>query len=457
MATGDPVVRRDGRRVCASVCAAVVIVLLISPAGFLEAKKRNSSSPDAAACGTTTVCGVAGTATEQTALWRDADIGTSKRSGASAQADGVFALAGSGVGVGGTRDSLHFMYQVMTGDVDVVAHVLDIGDGHPLAQTGVMIRGSLSSEASHASLIAIRKSGVRFERRLAQSWSTLDTSTGESAVGSWLRLERRGAVVSAFVSTNGSAWELVGSELVNLDAAAYVGVIVASHQPDVLVTAAVDNLSIRKVTSTPEQPTPTPSAGGDVEIPPAPVSEAPVPVIDPPAPTVPDNPVTVSPPDTSAAPPPATPPPATAPSESPAIETPAPPPTGSETGGSTPDPTPPASTSGSGWTSVDPVVPAPVTPPVTSPLVVPRYLAFTPSSDHDTNVDAYTLEIQLASNPGAAVVEVNLGKPPVTDGECRVDVASLLTGLPAGTYIALVTAVNGVGVSPPAASPFFSL
>jgi hypothetical protein len=329
------------------------------------------------------------------------------------------------------------MYQVVRGDVDLVAHVVGIGDGHPLAETGVMIRGSLSSDASHESLTASRTSGVAFERRLARGWSTLGTATTQAAQGAWLRLERRGAVVSAFVSTNGSAWQMVGSELVNLDAAAYVGVVVASHRPTALVTAVVDHVSLRSVGSdaVDSDSVHSDSADSDSDEPETPSSSI----------SEDDKAPTVTEPPRRGAPPPLPEVPSAA--DAPVAPAPAAPP-----GENPPAPSWPS-------TSVEPVVPVPVEPvvPIAPAPVTQRHLAFGPSSDHDSNVEAYTLEIQLVSNPGVSVASVSLGKPAVSNGECFVEVSYVLNGLPAGTYVALVRATNAFGASAAAVSAPFSL
>jgi len=48
-------------------------------------------------------------------------------------------------------------------------------------------------------------------------------------------------------------------------------------------------------------------------------------------------------------------------------------------------------------------------------------------------------------------LSVDLGKPTITEGECRVDISTIILGLAPGDYIATVTAV-GSGTSAPSAS-----
>jgi hypothetical protein len=85
-----------------------------------------------------------------------------------------------------------------------------------------------------------------------------------------------------------------------------------------------------------------------------------------------------------------------------------------------------------------------------------KYLVFEPSPDHDTQVTRYVLRLAPAGSPQAPVVESDLGKPAVTNGECRVDIGSLLNLLPAGSYVALVSADSAAGLSAPGVSAVFT-
>ena len=79
---------------------------------------------------------------------------------------------------------------------------------------------------------------------------------------------------------------------------------------------------------------------------------------------------------------------------------------------------------------------------------------FVPASDHETAVHHYVLDVfPSGADPTVAnsVLSVDLGKPTITEGECRVDISTIILGLAPGDYIATVTAV-GSGTSAPSAS-----
>jgi hypothetical protein len=90
---------------------------------------------------------------------------------------------------------------------------------------------------------------------------------------------------------------------------------------------------------------------------------------------------------------------------------------------------------------------------------MPSAAVFTPSSNHATAVNRYVLELFFAgadtrvANP---VATRDLGKPPVSGGQIRVDIASTILALTPGKYVATVTAFSSGGSSQSAASPTFT-
>jgi hypothetical protein len=92
------------------------------------------------------------------------------------------------------------------------------------------------------------------------------------------------------------------------------------------------------------------------------------------------------------------------------------------------------------------------------PPALPSTAVFTPSSNHATAVDRYLLEVfplgadTTVANP---VATQDLGKPAITNGECRADVSSMILALVPGTYVATVTAIGPGGSAQGAPSPQF--
>ena len=92
-----------------------------------------------------------------------------------------------------------------------------------------------------------------------------------------------------------------------------------------------------------------------------------------------------------------------------------------------------------------------VTVSVVAVVPPPTGVAFTASTDHDTNVTSYVLKIYAAgANPATAtpLATSDLGKPaPAANGDIAVDRASLFSALAVGNYLATVTAIGPGGQS----------
>ena len=93
------------------------------------------------------------------------------------------------------------------------------------------------------------------------------------------------------------------------------------------------------------------------------------------------------------------------------------------------------------------------------PVTLPSAAVFTPSSNHDTAVDRYVLEVfplgadTTVANP---VGTQDLGKPAINNGECRADVSATILALLPGSYVATVTAIGDGGTAQSAPSPPFT-
>lgn len=84
---------------------------------------------------------------------------------------------------------------------------------------------------------------------------------------------------------------------------------------------------------------------------------------------------------------------------------------------------------------------------------------FTPSANHDSTVSHYVLNLfYVGADPYAAnpVASVNLGLPPIVNGEAYADITAAVSALSPGNYFVTVTAVGYGGEATSAPSPAFS-
>jgi hypothetical protein len=92
--------------------------------------------------------------------------------------------------------------------------------------------------------------GLAFQRRTADGVLATHTSGGSGTAPAWVRLKRAGNLITAFVSTDGAAWTMVGQETIALGATAYVGLTAHSHDPSQLATATFDNVAAAPAATT---------------------------------------------------------------------------------------------------------------------------------------------------------------------------------------------------------------
>jgi hypothetical protein len=215
-----------------------------SPDGASWAYAQNASLPG---IGSTAYFGIATTSLDAGALatarvdsvhvsrlphpFVGTDIGSPPTSGSASYdyPSDSYTVTGTG-SVAGTSDSFQYVYRNWTGDGQFVVRV-NSGD-HANGQGGIMLRGSSAANAPHAYIYMRGTGKVAFTRRAGLGTNSLHTSGVSSTSPVWLALERFGAQVDAYRSTNGSDWTLVmSSTLSGLDDTVLVGLAVAGAAP----------------------------------------------------------------------------------------------------------------------------------------------------------------------------------------------------------------------------------
>lgn len=136
----------------------------------------------------------------------------------------------------GTGDDNGFVHRELDCDGVVVARIEEIENAVSLAQVGLQMRESLEPGARHASLVVeSRTVGPRLlflHRDVPSEATSRGSETPAVATPVWLRLERRGDVVSGSWSDDGSAWSDAGSaDLPGLAPTILVGLVAAANEP----------------------------------------------------------------------------------------------------------------------------------------------------------------------------------------------------------------------------------
>jgi regulation of enolase protein 1 (concanavalin A-like superfamily) len=187
---------------------------------------------------------VTGAAAQVSAPWTSRDIGSPALAGSATQSSGVFTINAAGADIWDSSDEFHFVYQAVSGDVDIRARVDSVTSAHAWSKAGVMIRESLNADAAHAMMIASAGKGLAFQRRRSAGAWSVNTAGPYAAPPRWVRLVRAGSTLTAYTSTDGASWTAVGSDTIALGATAYVGVAVTSHNETARTTARVSNVTV---------------------------------------------------------------------------------------------------------------------------------------------------------------------------------------------------------------------
>jgi hypothetical protein len=424
--------------------------------------------------------------------WNGVEVGAPWGStGAFSYLDGAYTTFNSSGSIGDLLDRFGFTYIRVTGDAEIVARVLAPGTPGG-SEAGVMARESLDPDAAHVfAAVAAPSTGIT-KRRIAAGLPTSPGATRTVSPGWWLKLVRRGPLVTTFESAHGAGWTPSSSDIVPLPDTFFLGLAFASgfgltaqgvfdqvsvralaanqsplvtlDTPATTVTAGdavafsasasdpddrveavefyVDGTPVGTDTATPFQATWVEALEGThvltavaIDSEKARTTSVPVTVTVSARATSTDSGSleTTTTPEPSGLPEPAdNPSPTEATSPSPATPSPATTPESV-----VPEPTPVIPPISIPETS-PPVVPPP-TPPVEPSPATSWQLQFAPSPDHDLNVDRYVLQVFTADLVSLAI-ELDLGHPTVSNGVCAVDVSDTVAALAAGSYVFSVRA-----------------
>jgi hypothetical protein len=107
-----------------------------------------------------------------------------------------------------------------------------------------MIRETLDPGSIHAMMVVTPAQGVSFQRRFMTDSTSSDTTTGGIEAPHWVKIERDLAGnFTAYHSTNGSIWEMQGSENIQMSSNVYIGLALTSHNAALTCQAVFTNVT----------------------------------------------------------------------------------------------------------------------------------------------------------------------------------------------------------------------
>ena len=176
--------------------------------------------------------------------WVTGDVGLVAAAGSASYSNSVFTVNGSGADIWGNADAFRYVYQTINGNCDIRARVVSVQNVNSSAKGGVMIRGSLEDDSSHALVDLKGGGGLEFIWRTHGSSSSSSGSASGNAP-QWVRLTRTNNTITAYYSANGTGWTQLGTpQTIGIGPVAYVGLAVCSHSDGTLCAGIFDNVVI---------------------------------------------------------------------------------------------------------------------------------------------------------------------------------------------------------------------
>jgi hypothetical protein len=193
---------------------------------------------------TVTVVVSSSTGTALPGPWTGRDIGSPAIAGSATYANGTFTVKAAGADVWDAADQFQFVYQPMTGNGQVIARVATLTHTDGWTKAGVMIRSQLTTGSAHAFALVSGGYGTAFQRRVTAGGTSSSTTGPASVAPAWVRLVRSGNTFSAYTSSNGTSWTLIGTQSITMGATVYVGLAVTSHNAAALATSSLTNVQV---------------------------------------------------------------------------------------------------------------------------------------------------------------------------------------------------------------------
>jgi uncharacterized repeat protein (TIGR03806 family) len=179
--------------------------------------------------------------------WSQADIGKVGFPGEASFSNERFNLIASGNDIWESTDSFHFAGTPLTGDGEIVAHIVSMQYTDPWAKAGVMFRENLSPGSKNAFMTVTSGGGSVFQHRSKTDDSSGNTDGPLVTVPHWLKLVRAGDTFTGFVSADGNDWQRVESVTIPMEKTLYVGLALSAHNNSALNSTLFDHVSVDRI------------------------------------------------------------------------------------------------------------------------------------------------------------------------------------------------------------------
>ena len=160
-------------------------------------------------------------------------------------ANGKFTLEVAGSDIGGTHDEFVFAYQSI-GDADLIARVDEQEATDDWAKAGVMVRSGLDDDSAYIFCFVTPQNGVVVEMRGTDggNYSGIIAQIPDVNAPHWVRIQRTGASIACWYSTDGSDWQELYRTALFFDTPSYMGLAMTSHVSGEINSTVFSNVTM---------------------------------------------------------------------------------------------------------------------------------------------------------------------------------------------------------------------
>lgn len=183
------------------------------------------------------------------AAWQHADIGQVGAQGGFTfnSQNNSYSVTGAGEGTRGISDSMSFIYRKADSDSEITVFLGSLSSpspANPYGAAGLVIRESLQPGSKSVTLTVSHQDGANFWIRKNSDSTSAKTVGPTLTTPVWLRLQKVGNEFLAFVSEDGTSWDLVGRDFADFSGTTfYVGLSVSSGILGTLSTADFEQVA----------------------------------------------------------------------------------------------------------------------------------------------------------------------------------------------------------------------
>ena len=179
------------------------------------------------------------------------DLGDIGVAGSVCKTGSVYTLSGSGTDIGAVSDEFQFVYTSNDiADYEVYGRVTLQDQISASNKLGILIRDSLSNTSRFAYIASVSNgNNIVFEYRDVPGGATTKTTLSGHPLPYWFKLSKLGTYYSAYTSTDGISWTLVGGPVdlqfgTDPTNAPHYGMAITSADNTKLSTGKIDNFTV---------------------------------------------------------------------------------------------------------------------------------------------------------------------------------------------------------------------